>query len=169
MKVTGIKNRSKEAKFIVRKAFNARLLEVFIGDRSGSAKEQKKLKEIHKKLQNRIYVEAVYLLTRKILTNPQKAKKIFSEIKNHQNEMALHLSRRVNIQVAALDYLRNVSNPLKEHAIIEEGEPIKLAEKVISEAPRGAEGTVPEDKKVPKGKIFVSTTEDQSQEKLSSK
>jgi len=169
VKVTKIKNRSKEAEFIAKKAFTISLFEVFIGDRPGSAQEKKELKVIHKKLQSKIYVEAVYLLTRKILTNPQKAKKIFIEIKNHRNEMAQHLSRRVNIQVAALDYLRNVSKPLKKPAIIEAGESIKLAEKVISEAPEGVEETVPGAKRVGKGRIFVSTREDQSQEKLSSK
>ncbi len=169
MKVAKIKKRTKVGELTAGKALNNSLLEVFIGDRPGSAQEQKELRAIHKKLQNKIYVEAVYLLTRKILTNPQKAKKIVIEIKNHRNEMELQLSRRVNIQVAALDYLRNVSKPLKKPAILEAGESIKLAEKVISEAPEGVEATVPGAKRVGKGRIFVSTTEDQSQEKLSSK
>jgi phosphotransferase system enzyme I (PtsI) len=71
--------------------------------------------------------------------------------------------------VAALDYLQNVLNLLKKPIVIEEEKTIKLAEKAVAAGPEGAEETTPGAKRVRKGRIFVSASEDRSQEKLSSK
>ena len=108
-----------EAMFLKHRLMNADLLEIFTGERSGSAKEQKKLREIISKLQQGIYIEAIYILTHTFINNASEARAMFEEIIQHRNNMVHALKRNVSVHVAALDYLQNIRNILKKPTIIE--------------------------------------------------
>lgn len=108
-----------EARFLKHRLMNADLIEIFTGERSGSEEEQKKLREIIGKLQQGIYIEAIYILTHTFINNALEARIMFEEIIQHRNNMVHALKRNVSVHVAALDYLQNIRNILKKPTIIE--------------------------------------------------
>ena len=129
--ITKIKGINEEAKFIRERAFNMTLLEVFIGLRAGMSVERKTIRKLRKKLGNKIYVEAVYLLTHKLIPDEKKARKVFGEILFHQKEISHRLGRTVSIQVAALDYLQNVMSLLEKPLVMEEEKSLGIARKAL--------------------------------------
>ncbi|MBF0430641.1 MAG: GGDEF domain-containing protein [Fibrobacteria bacterium] len=113
---------SREAKFLKNRVLTIELLEIFTGEREGTAKEKSKLKAITKKLQNKIYIEAVYLIAHKFVDDVAEARKIFDAIIRHRNGLVKILKRNVSVQVAALDYLQDVCNIIRQPTIIEADE-----------------------------------------------
>ena len=132
MRISEIKNIDHEAEFIRERLFKTGLLEIFIGDRRGSVNERKQLKTIQAQLGGKIYMEAVYLLTNKLLPDNRKSRKTFKEIIDHRNELTRILDRPVGIQVAALDYTQNILKWLKNPLIIEEEQSSRMAESAVS-------------------------------------
>jgi hypothetical protein len=85
--ITKIRGIREETKFMHERAFNVALLEVFVGERTGSLEEQKVIRKFRKKLGDKIYVESVYLLTHKLITQEKEAKQVFKEILHHQRKI----------------------------------------------------------------------------------
>lgn len=125
------RNLNFEAKLRKELHLNENLIEVLSEERTGSTHEIKTLASLKKEIGNRIYVEAVYLLTHKFIENSSDARKIFKEILNHRNKMAKILGRNVSIQVAALDYMQNIRNILKKPTIIESDQYREFTDKAI--------------------------------------
>lgn len=67
-----VKNIRQEAHFINEREFNIQLLEVFSGERAGSASERKKLGTIRRRIGDKIYIEAINLLTNKVIPDEKK-------------------------------------------------------------------------------------------------
>ena len=128
-----VKNIRQESRFINERRFNVQLLEIFSGERSGTANERKKLRAIRKKIGEKIYVEAVHLLTNRIIPETREARKVFDEIQGHQMMMTSKLQRRVSLQVAALDYMQYVLNLLNRPIVLEEEKSVRIAQKIISD------------------------------------
>jgi diguanylate cyclase (GGDEF)-like protein len=95
------------------------LLEVLSGERRGTENERKKLLALSSKLKGKIFVEAVYLLTRKQIKDSETAHELFERILFHRKSMVDMLKREVSIQVAALDYFQSVNKFLKKPIIVE--------------------------------------------------
>ncbi|MFT5207663.1 MAG: phosphoenolpyruvate-protein phosphotransferase [Candidatus Omnitrophota bacterium] len=127
-----------EAKFMHEKAFDIRLLEIFTHERPGTSDEREQLKRITLELGDSIYIEAVYLLTHKIIKDSCRAKAIYSEVINHRDSLTQQLARFVSIQVAALDYSQNVLNLLRHPTIMEESKIDELAKEVVKDQKTGA-------------------------------
>ena len=125
------RNLNFEAKLRKELHLNENLIEVLSEERTGSTHEIKTLASLKKEIGNRIYVEAVYLLTHKFIENSSDARKIFKEILIHRKNMAKILDRNVSIQVAALDYMQNIRNILKKPTIIESDQYREFTDKAI--------------------------------------
>src|SRR5262245_31519833 len=130
--ITKIKGIEEETKFMHERAFNVALLEVFVGDRTGTHQEREAIRKLRKKLGDKIYVESVYLLTHKLITQEKKAKQVFDEILYHQREVSAALGRPVGVQVAALDYMQNIVSVLEKPLVMEEARSLKIAKKASS-------------------------------------
>jgi len=95
------------------------LLEVFAGEREGTLEEQKIVSNITAELREHIYTEAVFILTEKCIEDPKEARTIFTDIIHHHNNMVRVLRRSVSMRVAAIDYVENIQNILKNPALID--------------------------------------------------
>jgi diguanylate cyclase (GGDEF)-like protein len=112
-------NLSLEIQMRKRSHLTGTLLEVLTGERRGTDIERKKLLALSSKLKGMIFVEAVYLLTRKYIEDSETAHQLFEKILSHKKSMVSALEREVSIQVAALDYFQNVNKFLKKPIIVE--------------------------------------------------
>ncbi|MFP4416409.1 MAG: putative PEP-binding protein [Chitinispirillaceae bacterium] len=110
---------SQEAKYLGRRLLSHDLIEIFTGNRQGTAQQQEKLQAIWSQLGNGIYVEIVYSLTHTLVRDKEEARKIYEEIIAHRAMITRMLNRQISVEVAALDYLQGVRNMLKEPTIIE--------------------------------------------------
>ena len=100
--VTKLKGIREETRFMHERAFNVALLEVFVGERTGSLQEQEAIRTFQKKLGNKIYVECVYLLTHKLINQEKEAKQVFKEILHHQREIcAMPLTRENRARITS--------------------------------------------------------------------
>lgn len=95
------------------------LLEILTGDRNGTNFEKKRLLRLTSRLKEKIFIEAVFLLTHKYIRNSEIAHQMFNKILEHRDGMIKALGRDVSIQVAALDYFQNIRKVLKKPVIIE--------------------------------------------------
>ncbi|MHB9155540.1 MAG: hypothetical protein ACYC5N_07595, partial [Endomicrobiales bacterium] len=109
------------------------LIELFIGDREGTPEERRELHRLKAELGDRIYPEIVYALLHKAVEDAHKARKLFESILGHKKNLEKLLGRRVSIQTAALDYLRNIGQVLHQPAIIEEEDIAELARLFVEE------------------------------------
>jgi hypothetical protein len=75
-RITGIRA---ETKFMQEGAFNVALLEVLVGQRTGTLEEQQAIRKLKRKLGDKIYVECVCLLTHKLIPTEKEAKQVFPE------------------------------------------------------------------------------------------
>ena len=127
--ITGIQA---ETKFMQERAFNVSLLEVFVGERTGTLQEREAIRKLRKTLGDKIYVESIYLLTTKLITQEKKAKQVFKEILFHQRKICAVLGRPVGVQVAALDYMQNILSVLEKPLVMEEAKSLKIAKRARS-------------------------------------
>ncbi len=137
--VTKIKGIREETRFMQERAFNVALLEVFVGERTGTPQEQAAIRTFRKKLGDKIYVECVYLLTHKLITQEKEAKQVFKEILHHQREICAMLGRPVGVQVAALDYMQNILSVLEKPLVMEEAKSLKIAKRAGSARKEGSQ------------------------------
>jgi len=109
-----------ETNLLKKKGLTIDLLEILSGERDGTKHEITTLNRIMSRLKEKVFIEAVYLLTHMYIDVPGEAHSIFNEIMEHRKHMMASLGRSVSIQVAALDYLQNVRNILKRPIVVEE-------------------------------------------------
>lgn len=110
------------------------LLEVMTGERQGTEDEQKKLSALSAKLKGKIFIEAVYLLTRKHIRDSETAHDLFERILTHRKCMVNALKREVSIQVAALDYFQSVKKFLKKPIIVESDQYCEFTNRAITDS-----------------------------------
>ena len=137
--ITKIRGIREETKFMHERAFNVALLEVFVGERTGTLQEQETIRTFRKKLGDKIYAESVYLLTHKLITQEKEAKQVFKEILHHQRKICAVLGRPVGVQVAALDYMQNILSVLEKPLVMEEAKSLKIAKRAGSTREEGSE------------------------------
>ncbi|MGM0442296.1 MAG: GGDEF domain-containing protein [Elusimicrobiota bacterium] len=96
------------------------LIEILAGDREGTSAQKKKLASLKKNLKDKFYKEVIFFLTHIEMKNEKKARKFFKDIVKHKKSMEKKLDRHFSIEVAALDYLKDIKNVINRPAIIEE-------------------------------------------------
>ncbi|MFW6134349.1 MAG: phosphoenolpyruvate--protein phosphotransferase [Elusimicrobiota bacterium] len=113
-------NIKEEAKIAGKHRLGMALIEVLSGDRYGTSLERDYLSKLKQECGEDFYSDVIYFLTHVNLREKAKAKKVFDKILDHRKEINRKLGRNVGVQVAAVDYLKNVEKMLKRPTIIEE-------------------------------------------------
>src|SRR5262245_8826149 len=108
IRIRKTKNIFEEANFINEQRLDYNLLKVFAGEREGTDAELETIDSLRKSRKDNIYIEALYVLTHKIIEDALEAKDIYMRIIEHRDQLTGLLGRNVGIEVAALDYMRNV-------------------------------------------------------------
>jgi len=113
---------NKEEEIIIAKkhTININLIEILVGDRKGTYSEHKLLEQLKKELGDKFYIEVLYFLTHTMAESGKEAKKTYNKILTHRNKINKKLNRNLGIQIAVLDYMKNLTNILKNPTIIEE-------------------------------------------------
>ncbi len=138
VKINEIKNIIEEVQFMRERWLDYGLVKVFARDRKGLPEENSILENLKEKLQDNIYVEAIYVLTHKIIKNSHQAKELYFQIIAHRDYLAQTLGRNIGIEVAALDYMKNIVRILKEPEIIENSKVYELLEETMVDDKTGA-------------------------------
>lgn len=107
------------------------LIKVFSTDWEGTNKERERLSDLQRQLRDEFYIEVIYILTHKIIKDVKEAKEMYKDIINHKESLAKKLKRNVGIEVAALDYMKNIRSILDKPEIIEKDKLLGLATKAI--------------------------------------
>lgn len=126
-----------EAKLTQEQKLDYKLVKVLSGDEKGSDAENAALEDIRNRLKNKIYIEAIYILTHKLLRNAKLAKELFYRVLDHRNGLSARLGRNIGIEIAALDYMGNIHCMLDKPAIVERDKLIKLAMKAVKDGTTG--------------------------------
>lgn len=96
-----------------------RLITALAGDRELNAREQGIVAKLKEERGESLYSDVLYTLTHKTFPSRQ-AKLVWQEIKAHRAHLTRLLKRDPGISVTAHDYLTNITQQLKNAAIIEE-------------------------------------------------
>lgn len=96
-----------------------RLITALAGDRELNAREQGIVAKLKEERGESLYSDVLYTLTHKTFPSRQ-AKLVWQEIISHRTHLTRVLKRDTGISVAAHDYLTNITQQLKNAAIIEE-------------------------------------------------
>lgn len=97
------------------------------GDRDLTADEQKHFQRLQTKHGDKIYVDMLFVLTHQYFPE-EKARYLWTNIIYHKKTMEKLLARAVGISVAAMDYLANVDETIKEPCVISKGKIAEIAE-----------------------------------------
>ncbi len=108
-----------EARFMRGLSVDLTLVDLLQDATLGTAVERKRLARLKADLKDRIYTEAIYVLTHVLIPNPQQARAIFGRLAAHRKGIMQRLNRDVGPQVAALDYMQNMCGLLKSPTVIE--------------------------------------------------
>jgi phosphoenolpyruvate-protein phosphotransferase len=130
-KIKEIRDLSQEAQFLREKKLDHNLIKIFSQDWEGTRKERERLNDLQRQLRDELYIEVIYVLTHKIISDVQKAKEMYKNIVDHKATLAKKLKRNVGIEVAALDYMKNIRSELDKPEIIESDKLVGLATKAI--------------------------------------
>jgi len=126
-----------EAQFIKQKELDYNLVKVLSGEWKGTKKEREHLNNLKKKLKDDIYTEAIYILTHKVIRDVKQAKELYLKVIEHKNHLTKKLKRNVGIEIATLDYMKNIENILQKPEVIEKDKLLKLATKAITDETTG--------------------------------
>lgn len=126
-----IKNIIEEAQYMLENKLDYRLIKIFSEEWEGTHEERKRLDDIQKKSKDDLYIEIIYILTHKIIKDVKEAKNMYQEIIVHKDNISKKLKRAVGIEVAALDYMKNIRSVLYDPVIIDNDKLLKLATKAI--------------------------------------
>jgi diguanylate cyclase (GGDEF)-like protein len=122
-----------DARFIEEINLDYDLMKVFCGEAEGTQAQRKKIAALRKELKDKIYVELIYVLMHNIIRSPGIAKSIYKKIEEHKKTLTDKLGRNPGIEVAALDFAKNIYPLLEEPKIIEEKKVEKFAEQTIKD------------------------------------
>jgi phosphoenolpyruvate-protein phosphotransferase len=127
------KAESEHLKISKKHKIDINLIEILTGDRKGTYSENKLLNKLKNKLGYKFYIELIYFLTHTLVKSGLQAKRIFNEIIKHRVNLNRKLNRNVGIQVAILDYSRNINRTLKDPTIIEESKITEMAQHAVTD------------------------------------
>ena len=125
------KSLPQEAQYLREKKLDYNLVKIFTRDWEGTVQEKERLNELQRKLRDEFYIELIYILTHKIIRDVHEAKGLYENIVDHKASLAQKLKRNVGIEVAALDYMKNIRSVLEKPEIIERDKLINLAAKAV--------------------------------------
>jgi diguanylate cyclase (GGDEF)-like protein len=102
------------------------------GDRALNASENKLYQKLSKNHGELLYVDLLFVLTHQNYPE-ESAKLLWNQILEHKKNMSKKIGRNIGITVAALDYLGNVHNELKDPTVISEDKISQIAEIAIKD------------------------------------
>lgn len=135
--IKNVRSITEEALFLKEKEMDYNLTKVFSGDWKGSRLEKNELDKLKNKLKDDMYIEVIYILTHKIIRDVKEAKHLYMNIIDHKYTLSKKLKRNVGIEVASLDYLKNIVAKLEQPEIIEKEKLSKLVTKAITDEATG--------------------------------
>jgi phosphotransferase system enzyme I (PtsI) len=130
---TNFKIEDEQFKISKKHKIDINLIEILAGDRNGTFPEKKLLDKLKNELGDKFYIEILYFLTHTLIKSGLQAKRIFNEIIKHRTNLNKQLNRNIGIQVAILDYSRNINRTLKDPTIIEESKIEKIAQLSVTD------------------------------------
>lgn len=133
VKIKEVKNIIQEAQYLKEKRLDYNLVKVYSGEWQGTRQEREELAKLRKQLEDEIFVEIIYILTHQIIRDVKQAKEIYFAILDHKDRLTKLLKRNVGIEVATLDYLKNIHSLLKKPEVIEKDKLLQLATKAITD------------------------------------
>ena len=136
-RIKKIEKIQEETQFLKEKKMDYVLAKVLSGDWKGTKKEREELGRLKDKLKDDIYIEAIYVLTHKIIRDVKEARHLYLNVIKHKDRLIKKLKRNIGIEVAALDYFKNVVPKLDQPEIIEKAKLAKLATKAITDEATG--------------------------------
>jgi diguanylate cyclase (GGDEF)-like protein len=102
------------------------------GDREFTASETKLYQKLLKDRGELLYVDLLFVLTHQYYPE-ETARKLWNQILEHKKCVSRKLGRNVGITVAALDYLGNIHDELKDPTVISEHKISQIAEIAIKD------------------------------------
>ena len=135
--IKNVRSITEEALFLKEKEMDYSLAKVFSGDWKGSREERKELGKLKNLLKDDMYIEVIYILTHKIIRDVKEAKHLYINIIDHKYALLKKLKRNVGIEVASLDYFKNIVAKLEQPEIIEKEKLSKLVTKAITDEATG--------------------------------
>jgi len=133
VKIKEATNIIQEAQYLKEKKLDYNLVKVFSGEWQGTKQENEELAKLQKQLEDEIYIEIIYILTHQIIRDVKEAKELYLAILDHKDTLTKLLERNVGIEVATLDYLKNIHSLLKKPEVIEKDKLLQLAAKAITD------------------------------------
>ncbi|MBN1798548.1 MAG: GGDEF domain-containing protein [Spirochaetales bacterium] len=108
-------------------SFTSKFISGIAGDRIQNDKEKELFEKLLLETGGDLYVKLLFYITHQIF-DIEKAKMLWDEIINHKEYLSKTLKRNVEITVAALDYLTNIKDEIKNPKLIGEAFIGKIAE-----------------------------------------
>jgi phosphoenolpyruvate-protein phosphotransferase len=131
------KNLEQEARFLKESPLTIRLVKVFCHDIKGTPQEKNEIDKIQKKHKNSFYQELMYILSHIMIDDNQHARQTYEKILHHKKDLSKNLHRNVGIEVACLDYLKNVESKYRQPEVIERKKLTQFIEKAIIDKTTG--------------------------------
>jgi diguanylate cyclase (GGDEF)-like protein len=128
-----MKNTKQDAKGIAELEMTMDLAKSIFGEKKNADNNKRELARLRGRYGDRIYCEALYLITNTLIDDIHRAKKLIKKIIWHRKALNRLLGRDVGLQVAALDYLQNKEGILENPTFIERNKIRKLAEHAITD------------------------------------
>jgi diguanylate cyclase (GGDEF)-like protein len=128
-----MKNTKRDAKGIAELKMTMELVKSLFGEKMDVDNDKRELIRLRHRYGDRIYCEALYLITNTLIDDDRRAKRLIDKIIRHRKTMNRLLRRDVGLQVAALDYLQNKEGMLENPTFIERRKIQKLAEHAITD------------------------------------
>ncbi|MDP8258489.1 MAG: phosphoenolpyruvate--protein phosphotransferase [Candidatus Aadella gelida] len=136
-KEKNVKNLKHEAQLSKEDGMDSKIGKILSNDVEIEVYDREYFRNISKNLKDEACVEIIYTLTHKVINNARKAKDMYYSIMDHQDSLSRLLGRNVGIEVATLDFLKNMENELNEPRIIEKNKLDKISEKAITDGGTG--------------------------------
>ena len=121
---------SREAKSITLRSLTVSLIEVFLEVRPGTDDERDKLGSLRRKRGDYLYTDALQVIAGVDIHDPGRARRICEGITQHKHHLDSALGRNVGLEVAALDYMKNIAKTVAKPMIMEEDKIQRLASAV---------------------------------------
>ncbi|MBN1410806.1 MAG: phosphoenolpyruvate--protein phosphotransferase [Spirochaetales bacterium] len=122
-----------EAKAIAGHSLGLDVIKFLVEDKKHSAKESKEIDRIKSKYKGSLYRRIVFELTHITINDEKNAKELCEQIAVHEKHLSKLLGRNVGIEVAALDFIKNVSGIKNHFSIIEKSKMKTIAKHAIED------------------------------------
>lgn len=112
------------------------LVSAIAGDKEFCSRERNKFSKLLSHRGDDLYVDLLFSLTHQYYP-VETAKHLWNKILAHKHELSIILGRNVGINVAALDYLSNISNQIENPAIITKSKMTNIADVALKDGLSG--------------------------------